>query len=497
MNEQLLARIKECPTLPSLPAIAVQVLDLAHKADVDIAEIARLISKDPALSTKILKTVNSSFYGRPKAVGTISQALVILGLQSVKTLVLGFSLVSNLSKAKTKGFKHLAYWKRSIYAATAARVLSAKLGVVQHEEAFLCGLLADIGMLVLDQVLGEEYGRLHEAALSHSDLAEAERNQFGMTHAEVGGLLAEQWKLPPVLCMPVAKHHSISDVTDPSLRRLTHLVALSGRCADVFVDESAARAIVGVRQECQHSFKLSEADCDALLAEIGQRTKEVAGLFEINIGNGLQFEAILKKAQEALVELTLQAQMQATQLQQQNKQLKTAASTDGLTGLYNRASFDEFIEAACGKALESSQPLSLIMIDIDRFKSVNDKHGHPAGDAVIRAVARLLRAAARRDDMPARYGGEEMALVMPNTTRANAAAVAELLRRALEAKPVPTPSAPLPITASFGVSCLEPGSPIKKAAHLIKAADLALYHAKTSGRNNVKVYSPKPVAKAA
>src|SRR5687767_12114272 len=133
MNEQLISRIRSCSNLPSLPAIAMQVLELAQKADIDITEIARLISKDPALSSKILRTVNSSFYGRSQNVSTISHALVILGLQSVKTLVLGFSLVTNLSKSKSRGFKHLIYWRRSIYAATAARSIAAKINIVQQE----------------------------------------------------------------------------------------------------------------------------------------------------------------------------------------------------------------------------------------------------------------------------------------------------------------------------------------------------------------------------
>src|SRR3954464_2948229 len=175
MNDKLLQRIKQCPSLPSLPTIAMQVLDLAQKADVDIAEIARIISKDPALSGKILRTVNSSFYGRSQHVSTISHALVILGLQSVKTLVLGFSLVTNLTKNKTKGFKHLAYWKRSIFAATAARTIAAKIGVVQQEEAFLTALLMDIGMLVLDQVLAEQYGDICAAAPTHEQLVATEQ----------------------------------------------------------------------------------------------------------------------------------------------------------------------------------------------------------------------------------------------------------------------------------------------------------------------------------
>src|SRR5579884_3426436 len=135
MNEQLLQRVRQCPNLPTLPTIAMQVLDLTQRADADIAEIARIISKDAALSGKILRTVNSSFYGRSQNVSTISHALVLLGLQSVKTLALGFSLVSNLSPQKTQGFRHLVYWKRSIYAATAARSLATRLKLVEREEA--------------------------------------------------------------------------------------------------------------------------------------------------------------------------------------------------------------------------------------------------------------------------------------------------------------------------------------------------------------------------
>src|SRR5947207_3903701 len=141
MNEQLVEKIKQCPTLPSLPSIAIQVLELAQKIEVDIPEIARIISKDAAMSSKILRTVNSSFYGRSQAIRTISHALVILGLQSVKTLVLGFSLVTGLSQSSSKGFKHINYWRRSIYAATAARTLATKLQIVQQEECFLVALL--------------------------------------------------------------------------------------------------------------------------------------------------------------------------------------------------------------------------------------------------------------------------------------------------------------------------------------------------------------------
>lgn len=498
MNEQLLTRIRECPSLPSLPTIAIQILDLTQREGVDIAEIARIISKDPALSSKILRTVNSSFYGRSQSIGTISHALVILGLQSVKTLVLGFSLVTTLSKNKSKGFKHLTYWRHSIYAATAARIIASRLKIVQQEECFLAALMQDIGMLVLDQVLGEQYGTINEKVTTHSALCAAEQEAIGITHPEVAGILAEQWKLPPLLCIPITYHHEPQKVEDPALRKMAELVYLAGLCADVFVDENAAGPIAAVRKLFQEKHQVNEANCDAMLDEIGQRTREVAPLFEINIGTSTSYEMILKKANEALVEMTLRTQQQATTLQVQNQQLKVQATTDALTGLCNRATFDTLMAEQFAAAIRDNLPLSLVMLDVDKFKSINDKHGHPTGDQVLKFVGRVLKAVARTQDTAVRYGGEEMCLILPNTTRIKASAIAETIRRALAAKPVPAGDLRLPISASFGVATLEPPFVFKLSAQLLKAADLAVYAAKHSGRNCVRVFSlPKPQTTAA
>jgi len=497
MNEQLVSRIRQCPSLPSLPAIAIQVLDLAQRVEADIAEIARVISKDPALSSKILRTVNSSFYGRSQHVSTVSHALVILGLQSVKTLVLGFSLVSNLSKTKSKGFKHLEYWRRSIFAATAARTIASKINIVQQEEAFLVALLMDIGMLVLDQVLGPQYGEIYGGAGSHEQLAAREQQLLQMTHAEVSGVLAEQWKLPPVLTVPMAAHHDPKPVKDASLRELAAIACVAGRCADVFIEENAARAIAQVRQLCKDHFGIEDAD--ALLSDIGGRTKEVASLFELNIGTVGEYEGILKKANEALIEITLQSQRQFSTLKQQNQELKVAATTDGLTGLANRAHFDRFLAEHFDRACAQGTPVALLLMDVDKFKSINDKHGHPAGDQVLRVLGKLLRSAAKSTDLAARYGGEEIALILPGTDRATASKKAEIIRRAIETKPIQHEQLSIPVTASIGVAVFEPGCPFRQVAQLVKAADLAVYNAKHSGRNCVKVFSatspaPKPAA---
>jgi diguanylate cyclase (GGDEF)-like protein len=488
MNQTLIDKIRSCPNLPSLPSIAIQVLDLAQRADVDIAEIARIISKDPALSGKILRTVNSSFYGRSQQTSTISHALVILGLQSVKTLVLGFSLVTNLAKSKSKGFKHITYWRRSVYGATAARVLASRINLVQQEEAFLASLLKDIGMLVLDQVLGDAYGEIHTALKSHRDLCPAEQAALELTHADASGILADQWKLPPVLATPISCHHAPDRVTDPALRKLTDLVAASDRCADVFVDEEPALAITDVRSMCTQLYNMTETETDALLEDIGKRTKEVASLFEINIGSSSSYEAILNKANAALIDITLQSQHQASTLIEQNTKLKKAATTDALTGLANRATFDEFLTTHFADAVKEGKSISLLMMDVDKFKLINDRYGHPTGDSVLRTVGKLIRTAAREHDLVARYGGEEMTLILPGTHRGTAITIAESIRRAVCARPIANDKMTVPVTISIGVACYEPGCPFNEPAHLIKAADLAVYAAKNAGRNCVKVF---------
>jgi diguanylate cyclase (GGDEF)-like protein len=166
------------------------------------------------------------------------------------------------------------------------------------------------------------------------------------------------------------------------------------------------------------------------------------------------------------------------------------ASTDALTSLHNRRHFFDLAEDSHRRTAPHRQPLAAVMIDIDHFKKVNDTHGHGAGDDVIREVAARLRTAIRDGDVLGRYGGEEFALLLPGTTTGSATQLAERLRQAITATPIPTRSGPIPITISLGAAQLhEDDSTVEE---LLGRADHALYQAKQAGRNRVALASSGP-----
>ena len=165
--------------------------------------------------------------------------------------------------------------------------------------------------------------------------------------------------------------------------------------------------------------------------------------------------------------------------------LREQATHDGLTGLLNRNSILETLDDELSRAARTGHPVSVLMADLDRFKSINDCHGHLAGDAVLREAACRLKSAARRYDSVGRYGGEEFLIVLPGCDASDAAVQAERMRDAICATPFLTGSQPVLVTASLGVACSSHCAP----GGLVREADDTLYLAKAKGRNQVAVHS--------
>jgi diguanylate cyclase (GGDEF)-like protein len=170
-------------------------------------------------------------------------------------------------------------------------------------------------------------------------------------------------------------------------------------------------------------------------------------------------------------------------MQSLNSQLEMISRVDGLTGLYNRSFWEEQFVMEYKRDKRSESPSALVMLDIDHFKKVNDTYGHPAGDEVIKALAAIIKKATRETDISGRYGGEEFAIILPDTPVANVEFVAERIRRLVEKSTVVYDEINITFTISIGIAGFKHTH--KDSTHWLDAADKALYQAKDSGRNRV------------
>jgi diguanylate cyclase (GGDEF)-like protein len=175
---------------------------------------------------------------------------------------------------------------------------------------------------------------------------------------------------------------------------------------------------------------------------------------------------------------------------QANRATRMQALRDGLTGLANRRCFNDRLEHEFARAARNRQPLALIMVDLDLFKSFNDRYGHPAGDACLRAVSAAVQSVLRRPgDLAARYGGEEIAILLPETDLAGAVRIVGDMRAAVRSLAIPHDASPHGIVSlSAGVASWSPGRQNATPAWLVEVADAALYAAKALGRNAFTVH---------
>jgi two-component system, cell cycle response regulator len=493
-----------CSTLPSLPTVGVEVLALSRDPNVSVEQLARVVERDPALSAKVLKTVNSSLFGLSQPCTTIRRALGYLGMSAVKSLVLGFSLMESTRSVGKPGAPDQpaldmdAYWQRAMLAAAGARVIAQATRAADPDEAFTASLFQDLGVLAMYSALGEQYtSAVASAPTDHARHSELELAAFGFTHSEVGAALATKWRLPDRYMQVIRLHHT-PDAVEPAAQGLVRVVALgtSVALAAASPGPDAGQAVADLLVRANIWFGSNALDLEQMLEKISSASTEVAKLFDKSIGQQPDLRSLLQQAGEEQMIQHLAAMREAEDLRVRNQQLLHQAYTDALTGLANRKRFDEEAGRLVAESRSIGRSVALIMVDGDKFKSVNDTYGHHVGDAVLKELASRIKTASGDRGTACRYGGEEFAILAPGLTRTEAIELAEAIRKAIADAPfalagVEGAPATLPVTASFGVAVTDPAAQevFSSVGALLHAADAALYEAKHAGRNRVSAHT--------
>jgi HD-like signal output (HDOD) protein len=292
---------ERCGQLYSLPGVAMQVLQLTRNPHVDTRALKECIENDPAISSRILRVVNSSLFGLTREVSDLNQALALLGIKPLKLLVLGFSLPSGLFldvEAKTL----LWYWKHTLTKAVAGRELSHRLWRIPGDETFLAGLFQDLGVLVLFQQLGQPYARFLDRAVSHRlDLGAIQRRVLGFSHAELSARLLKQWNFPESLCEIIAW-----DPAQGNQPARVQILRLSELFAQIFADGQTsvlAELLESGRCCCRHL----DRELEPLVLEIERKVEELADIFSLALPDGLEYRDVLAEAHRQMAQVATPA----------------------------------------------------------------------------------------------------------------------------------------------------------------------------------------------
>ncbi len=505
MNPELEAHLRSLVSFPSPPGVATHIIELARDPDIEMSQVAKALSMDSALSTKILRIANSPLYAQRRKSENLRQALVVLGLNATLTLALSFSLAKSLRAAKSNGINFPLYWRRALLAATAARALADAMRHAMAEEIFLAALLQDVGILALDKALPDLYGG-EASQQDHLRMAALERTRLQTDHAEIGGWLMQTWHLPERLCMAISHSHAVdhSTTSDPALI-FERCVALSGSVADLFLLEPPQREFAAVAQGAERSLGLDKMAFGQVLATVGAMIPETEAIFETDLLAKQNPELILEQAREVLMLRSLHALREMNTLRavaessnSRALELEEESRRDALTGVYNRAHLDRALAREFDSATRHHRPLSLAFADLDNFKGINDTYGHQAGDRILQATARLLRGNTRDSDIIARYGGEEFVVMFPGTDADLAQTICERIVAAFQNTGHVIGSEHTRVTISIGCATHGGKTSFASAADFVKAADEALYLAKTRGRNRSVLFDRRlPSAAAA
>jgi diguanylate cyclase (GGDEF)-like protein len=380
-----------------------------------------------------------------------------------------------------------------------AELLFQRAGL-DGNEGFTIGLLQDLGVVLLvlnnPSVAGPYSEMVRAAPLEQQAI---ERALFGETHAAVIDDWIRAFALPEDIGTAIRQHHSADATKRARLAGLAEVVA-------AVLATGAEAELRHAYQQLEGALGMAESEVDALIDDVGLRVAETAVELGFTVGDQPSVEQILRATNRSLVdmngsyeELVLrleetirQNKILEAELRSANAEMQRLVSTDPLTGLANRRTFLSRLYDVLSAQARRGGHTTLLILDIDHFKRVNDTWGHGFGDEALVAVASALQRAVRAQDLAIRAGGEEFALLLPDTDVAGGRQLGERVLKAVRDLRLVAPSDQrVPITASLGVAVVS-GRPAGRAdiaqtgLDLYNAADEAMYAAKKGGRDGLR-----------
>jgi diguanylate cyclase (GGDEF)-like protein len=468
---------------------ATKIIELALKEDATVADLATFAASDPAFALRLLAFVNNPVLGVGRRIDTVPQACSLLGIRGVRNIALSL-VITDLAPSGPGSEVLLGNCLRR---AVSARQLARELGEPEPDSHFTAGLFLDAGFLAGTK---DDLAQLVSIAQSPNAHRIVRERAAGLSpHPIRGAEIARNHFLGEDIASAIIHHHDAELPTE----RLAQIAWMAERVAGLFEGGVVTQLEESLNAAAQ-ALGLSPSGLSAVLGQIPEQVGQLASVLERPIGEQSNLDSLRSRVQESLVALSeqyeslvlaleaviVEKEAVETALRETNTRLETLASTDELTKVSNRRAIETALRRDLARADRDATVVSVLLLDIDHFKSINDTWGHTTGDAVLSMLGRLLSSSLRGGDLVGRWGGEEFLCILPATDTPGAVIVAERLRSALASNAVSGPRGLVQVTASFGVASVRGPGCRSAAEDLIRRVDDALYAAKEGGRDRVE-----------
>jgi diguanylate cyclase (GGDEF)-like protein len=493
--------------LPSIPLVAMRLLEAYADPDLPLDRIVAIIKADPAITAKVLKYANSSLYSKGR-IDSLNQAVLWLGRHTLTCLVLSFSLTEDAQKPGTYASVYQEYWLQSVIQGLAMQIVTRRLEPVLADAAFVTGLLMDIGRLAMLRKNPDQYAALCGAArLKQCPIRELEVEKFQETHAAVSAEMLTNWRFADETVWLTRLHDlNVEDVLqreqEEAFERLV-VANIASAVGDFLVGISPAQSLKKLQKLASVVLGMTDHDIDVFLDEVRARLAETSELLSTDLSQLPPPSELLASAMEELLTLSMNADGPGTreasaapEVHQENKSLRARINelerktcVDELTGLYTRDYFQRRLLQRLQASSDQVGRTAVLFLDLDKFKRVNDVHGHHAGDLVLQTVATIMQDAVRGTDVVARYGGEEFVVLMQCRDAEGARSLAERIRSNVARSVIDVGGLTLRITVSVGgaVYDVQVDDPQRGCSRLVTAADEAMYEVKRAGGNGTLI----------
>ena len=505
-RQQLLEMVAGLQILPTTVGVPMRILQLQRSGSASMADFSEALAADAGLCTKVLRLANSASFGRAKATTRVSEAVAAIGLKNLLSLVFGLSIGGIFNKLALTPAEKNVLWRASLLKAVAAREYAQRYAPGAMEEAFICGMVQDLALPVLyaaDRSAWPELATILE--MEDEVRVERERAMNGIDHAKLGQLVAVQLGLPGLYQLSTGNHHegtaALGVLGSPQLATALHLAgALPHRLTQVskssfarFCTRLPADPATGARVDVELMRAIMEK-YGAMMGLLGESDESSAAFKQFLQAMGSEVAQCLEQAILESNATISTLKSRESELEGKIGALKEQAlqsDYDALTKALNRRGFASRAARLMALAREYQAGVALGFVDMDDFKSINDKLGHAMGDAALQSVSGRLSEAVRGRGIAGRIGGDEFAFMtisnVPNASSAAAgdqvmAKEAERLSAALANLSVSGAGGKRNLTTSIGLLWVGVPSPEQGVEDVLKAADELMYGAKRSGK---------------